>query len=699
MRRDLRPLLAPRSICVFGASADPTRVGGIPLKLLGESGFKTVYPINAKYDRVGDFVCYPDLASVPEVPELAVLAIGAGQVLSVLETCAAAGIKAAIVFASGFAEATEGDGAARQDAIAHFARRTGMLVAGPNCMGFVNYKDRVFTTFGTLFDTAAPAGSTAIVTQSGNVCATIYRSSANVGARFSHIVNTGNEVDVEFSEYLDFMVDDSDTRTIVGYVESLRDGPHFLHAARKARQAGKLIALLKVGNSEKAVEASRSHTAALTGDRHVYHAAFKAGGVAWAKDLAHLVDLGYIHATAPSRTAGERLAIITLSGAAGAIISDAVDAAGLQVPTLADSVQDTLRSLVPEYGMVANPVDVTGNIVNMPGGIVGILKPLAQSPEIDVIVIYMTGYLLRRTAVDIARFSKTTDKLIVTIDTGDSGCRAQLQDAGVCYFEDITRAVQALGTYVDWFQGSSVEQTSQIPVDTSPALSVDYDEVGAKRLLASAGLPTETGSLATDEDEAAANAVRLGFPVVMKVVSPDILHKTEVGGVMLGISDEKMARDAYHTIQHNVGKHSPSARIVGVSVERQLSQGVELMLNATRDPTFGWVLSVGHGGTLTELLNDISRRLAPVDHVRAQEMLRELRCFPLMQGYRGALASDVSAACDAIVALSTFVTAGASGIDEIEINPLIVMPEGRGAAAVDAVIRKTSAARSLDAAE
>src|ERR1700712_2461023 len=309
----LTPLLSPRSIAIIGASDNPKRIGGVPVELLIRAGFAKIYPVNPKNDTVQGMKAYKDIESVPEVVDLVILAVSAEAALDQLERCHALGIPAAMVYAAGYAETNEAEGIAKQAELSAFARRSGMQVAGPNCMGNANLTDGIFTTFGQSFQPGEPAGSTALLTQSGNMCATVFRMARRAGVKFGHVINTGNEAAVDFSDYLGYLATDDATQAAVRYVEELRNGPKFLSAAAKFRAAGKLLAVYKVGASEKGAEATRSHTAALAGEAAAYLAAFPRGGVARADTLAGLADLAYLH-TLGAKVAGNNCVILSISG-------------------------------------------------------------------------------------------------------------------------------------------------------------------------------------------------------------------------------------------------------------------------------------------------------------------------------------------------------------------------------------------------
>lgn len=696
----LTPLIAPRSIAILGASADPARVGGMPLQLLIQHGYEgEIYPINPKYPEISGLTCYPDIESLPGPVDLLAMAVAAKDVVPQLRRAAAKGVRSAVVFASGFAETGLEEGQRLQEELAACAREIGIPVAGPNCMGFANLDSHAYTAFASVFRVVEPPQenrSVALVTQSGNVCASVYAAGRKLGVGFNCVINTGNEADVEFAEYLEYFAADPGTQAIAGYVEGLRDGPRFRKVAAELRDAGRPLMLMKVGDTAKGAEAAASHTASLAGSQAVYRAAFEELNVMWAEDLSHLADLAYL-SRFKDRTAGRRVAIITMSGALGALLADKLTQRGIEVPSLSPDVQRVLRGGIPDYGMVANPVDVTGNVVNQMGFFRNALTALAESGDVDFVLVYAPGYLLDRMAPDMIEVAKVSPMLIAAIDTLEATCRVALQDAGIPVFTDTARAVAALAVFGQWSERRRATGGTRAPVPAPvvrPAPVVQalaagratLTEVEGKALVAFFGVPVVEERVATSATEAAAAAEALGFPVVLKVLSPDIAHKSEAGGVRLGIASGTAAAAAFEEVVAAARSFAPGARIEGAVLQRQEASGVEVLAGITRDPVFGPTLTLGLGGILTELLGDVSHALLPVDAARARQMLERLKGFRLLTGFRGRPACDVEALCAAVAALSDAALACGDGLTELEVNPFIVRPAGQGVVAVDCLV-------------
>ncbi|WP_116382014.1 acetate--CoA ligase family protein [Cupriavidus taiwanensis] len=694
----LSSLLEPASIAIIGASRDTSRIGGVALDHLRRLGYRgAVYPVNPRYAEIGALPCYPDIESVPRTPDVAVLALGADEVLPQLRRCHAVGIRAAILYASGFAEAGEA-GVARQAELSAFARDSGMAIAGPNCMGLANLTTRAVTAFATTFRAFPPQdgpGHVSLLTQSGNVCAIVYATGRQMDVGFHQFINTGNEACLDYADYLDYLAGDAQTGTVVGYVEGLRNGPRFIDAAARLRAAGKPLILLKAGESEAGSSATQSHTAVLAGNQAIYRAAFAQLGAMQARDPAHLTDLAYL-AGFHQRGAGGRVVVASVSGAMGALSADLLSAAGLAVPPLDPALQQRLQAAVPEIGGVANPVDMTGNLFNREGLAYTVLDHLAADPGTDVIFLYATAYLLDRVAGELIDVAGRTSRLIVVATTGEPASRARLAAAGIALFPDVARAAQALGTYVGWL-GTAAPTARWMALRAQSAagaagdmpdasLNASPDEYQAKQWLAGFGVPIGVEAVAATPDDAAVAAERIGYPVAVKVLSPDIAHKTEVGGVRLGLADAQQVRAAAAGIVASASRAMPQARQRGLLVQQMTNGVCELIVGVTRDPVFGPAMTVGLGGIFTEIFHDVAHRLLPVDREMAREMLSGLRGYRLMNGFRGKPAADIDAAAAAIAALSDAALALGDQLGEMEVNPLMVRAAGQGAVALDALI-------------
>ncbi|MFW8566191.1 acetate--CoA ligase family protein [Orrella sp. 11846] len=692
MSHALRPLLEPNSICFIGASDNPGRIGGMPIALLERYNYQgDVYPINPKYQEVFGYPCFESLEALPKTPDLAVLAIKASDVLPMLERCHAKGIPAAIVYAAGFAEEGE-QGQKLQAELEAFAQSSGMQIAGPNCMGFANLNTQAHTAFASVFN-AVPMqegnGKVSLLTQSGNVCAAVYALVRELGLPVSQFINTGNEACVEFSQYLEYLAQDEHTQTIIGYIEQLRDGPRFMAAAKKLQDNDKVLIVLKAGTTEKGAIAVQSHTSALAGEQRVYEAVFEHYNVIQADDFAQMALLAQL-ADLRHRTAGKRVAVITMSGALGAILADRLTEVGLELPDLPKDVQAVLRRGIPDYGMVSNPVDVTGNVVNSPDFVHEVLTALATSDDLDAVLIYAPGYMLDRMADSIESVAKAHPRFFAAIDTGRATCRDRLRENGVAVFDDLGRAVNALGPFLNWQNNRQQKRVQSDIVTTvvspTPAIPVEWNEATAMEYLAAFSVSTPAKHIAQSVDEALLHAQQAQYPVVLKILSADIAHKTEVGGVKLNIQAPEDLRTAYDEMLATVKTRAPHAHLEGVLVQHQESEGVDLIIGARRDALFGPMITVGLGGVLTEIYKDTAISLLPITQPQARDMLERLIAFPLLNGYRGAAITDIDAAAQTICQLGQALLNAPDDVTDIEINPLRINPVGQGVIALDALV-------------
>ena len=700
MRPNLRPLIAPDSICIVGASPEPGRVGGRPLDLLGALGYTgRVFGVNPKYQTVQGFPCFPDLESLPETPELAVIAVGADQVLPQLRRCHTAGIAAAVVFAGGFAETGTDQGIALQAELRAFGEETGMLIAGPNTLGLANVLTSAYSTFNHAFrrwETGPGLGRLAMLTQGGGPAFALYYAVRERNGAFNYVLQTGNEACLGFSAFLRFLAEDSQTDAVLGYIEGLDDIGSFASAVTEMHARGKPLVLYRAGETALGAEVSASHTARIVGNPAMYAAAFEQLNVIQARDLEHAAELGYL-TQFRNRKFGTRVGILTTSGAFGAILTDRFVQRGLDVPKLSAQLQQALREILPPYATaIANPVDLTGSIVNSDEGFGRSLTLLLASGELDMLVVFSIGDIIDTLAPRLIGAAETTDKVIAVVAAGPMERRKALEAAGIAVFHEAARGADTLSDLARWqirargWRPPATLPTKALTVDTIQAAvaagKTVLDEREGLSLLRQIGIAGPDERVAETAEAALAAGRAIGFPVVMKILSRDIQHKTEAGGVRLGVQEADTAA-AFTAIQDDVSRAAPNALIEGVLVQRQEQGVAELLVSVLQDPVLGSVLTVGMGGVAAELLGDTVQRLAPVNEAEAADMLRQLRLFPLLDGYRGRPRADVAAAATAIANLSVLAATARGRIAEIEINPLILRAGNGGAVAVDCLVR------------
>lgn len=700
----LERLLAPRSVAVVGASDDPTRIGGRPVAYLKAGGFAgPVYPVNPRRETVQGLPAYPSLAALPQPVDVALLALPAAATLAAVEACAAAGAGACVVFSSDFAE-TGPEGAALQRRLAETARAGGVRLLGPNCLGLFDTESGFYGTFTTTLDRGVPAsGSLSIVSQSGAFGSHLYFLARELGLGLRRWITTGNEADVSVAECLLHLADDPGTETILAYVEGVGDGALLVEALERARAAGKPVIFIKVGRSEVGAEAASSHTAALAGSDAIFDSVLRRCGAWRAQSIEAAMDLAYA-LSFRRLPRGRRLALVTISGGVGVLMADAAQDLGLAVPALADETQASLKRLLPFAG-TRNPVDITAQAFNDLGlfraNLEVILEATAPAAgqqggaaageaQVDAVLAFFTSVpgsaALRgpvMEALAALRERRPEAPLLLSMLV-PADMRADCEALGLPVFADPARAlaaILALAHFAEALGRPPAPRPAPPPVARPPGALGEHE---AKRLLAEAGVAAAEERLARSAAEAVATFEALGGgPVVLKLASPDIAHKTEIGGVLLDLRDARAVAEGYDLLLARAAEKAPQARLDGVLVARQLSGGLECIAGVQRDPVFGPVVMLGLGGVFAEILHDVTFRPAPLEEAEALAMIGELRGAALFDGPRGTPPLDKTALARALTALSRL-AAAADWIESIEINPLLVLPEG--VAALDALV-------------
>jgi acyl-CoA synthetase (NDP forming) len=704
----LDSFFAPSSIAIIGASRDGTKIPGLLLAFLRKNEFAgAIYPVNPNYPDIDGLACYPSLAAIGQPIDLAIVIIPARVVLGALEECASLKVKHAIIISSGFAE-EGGDAIGMQDAIAALARRTGMRISGPNAEGYYNEIARVAATFSPTVDVKpgqprllATKKRIGIVAQSGGIGFAIYNRAKALGIALSYVISTGNESDLGAGEFLDYMVQDASTDVILLFIEGIRDTDKFLAAARKAAESGKPVIVTKVGRSGAGERAAASHTASMAGWTAAYDAVFAKYGFIVSNDLDEAVTIAAVLTTAPLPK-GDRVAVVTVSGGAGIWGADAVSAQGLQVPELSDGVQATIRGLIPSYGSPRNPVDITAQAVHS-GGLQKTIELLDRSDEVDAILVVISFSSETRVPFKTAELKPVIDaqnKPIVfwSYTLPSNFARAGLAESGVAVLSGLTHVSVALRQLVQYAKFKLAKPVAlQAPAlrDLTPNLtSPTLSEHDSKALLRDAGVVLPGEVLVTEKAGLDAAIAATGFPLVMKIQSRDIPHKSEVGGVRVGISGKEDAAAAYDALLANARQHRPNAALQGVLVAPMARKGVEIIIGTLLDKTFGPMIMVGLGGVTAELFRDVVYRPAPVSADEAKAMLGELKAAALLNGFRGTPQADVAATAALIAQISQLTAQFKSEIAEIELNPVLVHPTGEGVTIVDALVVRRSPSSS-----
>jgi acyl-CoA synthetase (NDP forming) len=691
----LEAILKPASIAIIGASQDATKLGGRPVQLLQRFGYAgRIYPVNSRATEVQGLPAYASIADVPETPELAIIAVAAEAAPDALEACAARGVRGAVIFSSGFSELGE-QGEALQARLRATARRSGMRVLGPNCLGAVSIAEKSIATFSIVLENSLPKeGPLGIVSQSGNLGSYTALLARERGIGISRFLTTGNECDVDAADGVAFLARDPATSVILLVLETCRDAPRLVAALEEARQAGKPVVVLKIGASEAGQAAAASHTGALAGSDAVFDAVFRRAGAWRVRSVEQLLDLGHAAAVlGPQRLPrGRRVTLLTASGGFGVLLADAASAAGLELPAPSAEAQRRILQAVP-YASPRNPVDATAQMSSRPDILEAILSAILEDDSSDALLLLLSSslYLDRLRAVYMQTLrsirQRFPERVVMLAVHGPQDAVEELTALGFPVVDGVDASAAALAGLC----GLARAQGLPPPRGTlppAPPLSPEAlrHEHGAKRVLEAAGVPVLPERMVQDATAAAAAATAMGFPVVLKIVSEDLPHKTEVGGVVLGLHSAEAVAEAHDAMLGRVRQKAPAARIDGVLVAPMMGDGTELILGAKRDPVFGPVVVVGLGGIFAEIMQDVAMRPAPVDEAEAMEMLRSLKAFAVLDGARGRPRADLPAAARAIAALSRFAAQHAETVAEIDINPMLLLPEGQGAVALDALI-------------
>lgn len=704
MRTDLERFFSPRSIAIIGASQDFITISGQPLKHLLSHGYQgKLYPVNPRYPEVAGVKCYPSLAEVPETPDLVLILVNASRVADMLKQCGAKGVPYVIIFSSGFSE-MGGEGVKQQQQLAEIAKQYDIGVIGPNCQGMMNVADGVFAGFGSVFFTDYTPGVVSMVSQSGGFGFSVMNlSSKDGGLPFRQMVTTGNEIGVSTLEFIDYFIRDPHTEIIGAYLEGAKDARRIPEIGQKALAAGKPVLMWKVGNTEQGQKAAASHTANLGGAMALYKAAFRQSGILQVEDLQDLVDYGRAFRCG-KLPRGNRLAIITISGGAGILMTDECVNRGMQLAQLAPETIGKLRQFVPSFGSLNNPVDVTAAIFNDLTLINRTLQAIVDDPGVDCIAMInasLQGEIAAKIAAEIVVVAKTTDKPIFLTwsarDVMAPEAYAALDAARLPHYKSPVRCGRAMAA-LSWYgeaQRRYRERLDEQPMrmeetNTKQILkgrTADVAEYEAKRILADYGIPVTREELAKSAQDAVAIAKRIGYPVAIKVQSPDISHKTEAKAVRLKIASDAELAAAYEEVTRNAKAYKGDARIEGVLVQEMVGDGVEAILGVTNDPLFGPAVMFGLGGIFAEVLKDVSFRLAPVTPSVAREMVQEIAGYKVLAGARGKPPADVDALVDVIVRLSALAVDLKDHVAELDINPLFVFAKGKGVKAADALIK------------
>jgi acyl-CoA synthetase (NDP forming) len=691
----------PKSIAFVGASPDHDTIRGKLLMFAVKNGFSgNLYPVTRTNKEVDGYKAYPTVSAIGAPVDLAVVTIPAKFVVETVEDCARAGVPNVMIIASGFAE--EGGAAAGlQDKLGAISKRTGMRIAGPNCEGFYNALGNVAATFSPVVDDlkgaqafeAAPERRVGVVSQSGGLGFALLTRGRAAGLSFSYVISSGNEVDLSTAHYLEYMIEDPQTQIVMLLCEAIRDGARFVRAAQRASELGKPIVVIKIGGSDAGARAAASHTASLTGSHTAYHAVFQRHGVIEAANLDEAVAITAVFATCPLPR-GRRVGIVTASGGGGAVAADTFTNAGLMVPELSDQVKAAIRPLIPPHASPLNPVDVTAQGGRTGPVIMKCMEILAGSDDVDMVAVVISTAREHHVSVIAdqvkAVVKSGTPVTFWTYTLPSAIGRKTIAEGGATLFQDLRLCGVAFRKLADYAEHRAGLKQGAAPPAKSLQLGAGLpralSEHRVKALLAPYGISASGERLVQSAAEAVDAATMLGFPVVVKIQSPDILHKTEVGGVVVNLNDARAVQAARESIVASVKRHKPGAAIEGLLVQKMAPKGYELVIGMVNDPTFGPIMMVGAGGVTVELFGDVVHRPAPLGVDDARAMIRSLKSARLLEGFRGAKAIDITPAAELIATLSQVADGNRDAMQEMEFNPVILHADGSGLTIADALI-------------
>ena len=692
-----QPLFHPRGIAIIGASADPGRIGGHTIRALKAAGYKGgIFPINPKYPEVNGVPCLPHVSAITAPCDLAVVAVPAPAVAQAIRDCGKAGIKGAVILTAGFREAGPA-GQALEVELKRAVAESGVRVIGPNCQGMLSVHDRVWAAFGSpTEETGLRAGSVSCTFQSGGFGFAIVNLAEAQGLGFRYSVSTGNEVDITTPELLSAFLDDPGTSLAVAYLEGTPDARQFLDIGRKSLELAKPVLVWKAATTDAGAKAAASHTANMTGSYDLYRAAMRQSGIIEVDDVEPIVDVAKLFAQ-QRLPRGKAIGVLSISGGSGIVFADRAIRLGLTLPRFSETTLAALRKIIPSFGSAENPADVTAGIFNDMSLFTSTLDIVLADPGLDQLSILLAsigGRPAQRAAEAIAAASAKTDKPVHVAWSGrrqqSEEAAAILEAANVPFLTTPVRLAQAAAVLARFADDRRRLLPRKAPAAKMPkglalpAGAVTLNEAESKAVLRAFGVPVAHEVLVADPGAAAAAIEELSGPFAVKIVSRDIAHKTEAGGVMLSVAKADVA-DAARTVMANAAKAVPGARIDGVLVS-EMAQGLEVLIGVVNDPNFGPAVALGLGGVLAEVLEDVTHRIAPFDIETARDMIAELRAARLFDGYRGKPAADKEALAQALVAVSLMAASLGPRLAEMDINPVFVGPPGHGLTAADALI-------------
>jgi len=684
----------PKSIAIIGASREPWKVGHRILKNLIDGGFKgALYPINPNAEEILGFKCYGSVKDVPGSVDLAVIAVPAKIVPSILEDCGIKGVKGVVVISAGFGE-TGREGKMLEQEILNICRRYGIRMQGPNCLGIICVQSHVNASFAP---TMPLPGSIAFISQSGALGSAILNWAIMNEIGFSKFISLGNEADLNAADFIEALGEDEDTKVIGLYIEGVKEGERFIEVAKKVTRRKPVIAI-KAGTTSVGVRAVSSHTGSLAGSDVAFSAAFKKAGIIRVNTLEDLFNLVLAFGSQPTLK-GKRILIVTNGGGPGILAADACEKAGLDLPLLEYELIEELRRNMPPHASLSNPLDILGDADESRYKIA--LEAGLKSSNIDGILVILTPQAVTpydKIAEVVAEVGKLSSKPIITSFMGfeeTSTAIRTLKKGRIPNYAFPEQAAQALKSMYEYNLILRSRDEEQIPCEDIDAEEIrniiEYVKSEGRstltidesmRIAEAAKIPMPRAAVAGSREEAGRLADEIGYPVAMKIVSPDILHKTDIGGVLLGVKSRSEAEESYDILVRRARSAMPEARITGVLLQKMAPAGKEVIVGSVRDPQFGPLLMFGLGGIYVDFLKDVSYRLCPLTRAEAAKMIEETKAYILLRGVRGEPPSDIDSVIDVMLRTSQ-VMMQFKDISEMEINPLFVYESGEGCLGVD----------------
>lgn len=688
-------LFHPRGIAIVGASADLTRIGGHPIKALKNAGFKGgIFLVNPKYPEMHGLKCYPDAMSIKQPCDLAIVAVPAPGVAQAIRDCGKAGIPFAVVLTAGFRE-TGAEGRKLEEELKRAVAESGVRIVGPNCQGMLSIQSRVWAAFGSVADeTDFRSGTVSCAFQSGGFGYAVVNLAEAQGIGFRICVSSGNETDIDMPELLSAFLDDAGTSAIFAYLEGTPNARRLLDVGRKSLELAKPVMVWKAATTDAGIKAAASHTANMTGSYDLYRAALRQSGLIEVDDVEPIVDIAKLFAQG-RLPKGNSVGVLSISGGSGIVYADAAVRGGMALPPFSERTLAALRKIVPSFGSPENPADVTAGFFNDMRLFTDALEIVLADPGLDqlsILLASISGASAGRACEAIAAVAARTDKPLHVSWSGRHAKSPEalkaLTEAGVPFITTPVRLARAAATLARFAADQRRLLPRRAPEVTTPkgldlpAGSVTLNEAESKAVLRAFGIPIAREVFVAAGADAASAAQGLKGPFAVKIVSRDIAHKTEAGGVKLGVVPDALA-DAVRTVAANAAKAAPNAKIDGVLVS-EMAQGIEALVGVINDESFGPVVALGLGGVLTEVLKDVTYRIAPFDVETAREMIADLRAAKLFDGYRGKPPADKEALAQTLVAVSQMAAALAPRLKELDINPVFVGADG--VVAADALV-------------